>query len=729
MSQTAQYKQQAKAARSGGTTAKLAITRDGPYYLSAAEVAAKLGVSESRARQSIRKGNIHITNRGGSVRYLPKFWDDGLYFYGEAIHSPYTTENIYWLSDGSGDIDMRMPVVTKPAPGTGAAGQVFRDNLRAETDVFAGTVVPVSPGQDFWYWEVLWAGASANFNVPAPGASRTGTATLRMHVQGGTSTPALLDHQATISMNGSVVGSGQWDDLATHTVSANFDQAILGETNTVTVAAAGDPGSIYYVNGFELSYQRRMTAIGDRLTLNAGAESTIVVDGFTNNQLAVVDISNPQSPSLILSARIEVGAGGYQISFSPTTPGGRYLAVSASQVSSPDWFASDEASTLRDSGNQTDYLVIAPEVLKPSADKLAAYRSGSGMSTRVVMLEDIYDEFNHGIADPNAITGFLAHAYRGWTRAPRYVVLLGKGTFDYKDVERYGTNLLPPLMASTAEGMYACDNCYADMTGDGVPEFAIGRIPVTSNAEFDKYYVKLVTSEASGSGRATQVLLAADAQDPPANFTNDANALAARVPGGYTINGIYLDSPPPPSNDLNSARAAMQGLLNGTGASVFAYVGHGGMDRLANGGLLTVGDIGTTVTNGGKMPIIAALSCLINRFEVPGLAPMLGEQLIVNAQGGASAVWSPTGTSNDATARTLGEKLFEAIYAKNISRIGDAALDAMTVLRNSQQVAAQELQVYTLLGDPAAVIPGKSGSFFQGPSNSISGGTSSPRSE
>ena len=122
-----------------------------------------------------------------------------------------------------------------------------------------------------------------------------------------------------------------------------------------------------------------------------------------------------------------------------------------------------------------------------------------GLRTFIALLEDVYDEFSHGIADPNAIRAFLQHVYLTWESVPQYVVLLGKGTYDYKGVTHQATNLLPPLMVSTPEGMFASDNRFADVVGDdGIPEYALGRIPVVSNDEFNAYLAKLSASESHG---------------------------------------------------------------------------------------------------------------------------------------------------------------------------------------------------------------------------------------
>jgi len=43
-----------------------------------------------------------------------------------------------------------------------------------------------------------------------------------------------------------------------------------------------------------------------------------------------------------------------------------------------------------------------------AAQALADLRTGSGLKTAVVALDDIYDEMSYGIASPNAIKDFLA---------------------------------------------------------------------------------------------------------------------------------------------------------------------------------------------------------------------------------------------------------------------------------------------------------------------------------
>ena len=80
----------------------------------------------------------------------------------------------------------------------------------------------------------------------------------------------------------------------------------------------------------------------------------------------------------------------------------------------------------RRTDNGADYLLITPSSLKAAAGRLADYRRSQGLETRVIDLDDIMDEFSHGLFSPEAIRDFLAYAYDHWKKAPAYVVLVGE---------------------------------------------------------------------------------------------------------------------------------------------------------------------------------------------------------------------------------------------------------------------------------------------------------------
>ena len=95
-----------------------------------------------------------------------------------------------------------------------------------------------------------------------------------------------------------------------------------------------------------------------------------------------------------------------------------------------------------------------------------------------------------------------------------------------------------------------------------------------------------------------------------------------------------------------------------------------------------------------------APTCVINRFETPGYAS-LGERLVLDADGGAIAVWSATGLSLNSPAVRIDRSLFEAVFEQGISTLGEAVQQALQDNRRRQDVPAYTPRIYNLLGDAA----------------------------
>jgi len=118
------------------------------------------------------------------------------------------------------------------------------------------------------------------------------------------------------------------------------------------------------------------------------------------------------------------------------------------------------------------------------------------------------NEFNYGLYKPEAIRDFLSYAYHNWEKAPRYLVLAGEGTFDYRNNQGYNDNLVPAILVETPYGLFASDNRYADVDGDdGVPDMAVGRLPVMTSEELDAVISKITAYETAGGNRAKRILL------------------------------------------------------------------------------------------------------------------------------------------------------------------------------------------------------------------------------
>ncbi|MCP4669548.1 MAG: hypothetical protein GY849_24710 [Deltaproteobacteria bacterium] len=692
-----------------GTAAKISIVENGLYYLDASDIAEVLAIPDNRLSSSanrlsapvdtirawIQKSRLSLSNRGRKVAYWPAPGNAGIYFYGEAIDSLYTRENIYRLTKGRG---LKMAVIGgEEDPGPSSGDETFAEALHIEVDFYPLSAYFQNPEADYWAWEYIIAGSSEkSFTMPSKGAADSGTAELTVNIAWATDTEANPDHHAVFTLNGVEIGEQSWDGDDVREVTLSFDQSLLNDgDNTLEVSALLDPGVPYghfMVDSIDLTYQRRYQAVDDRLFCRGHGNEVITVNGFTGQDIHVFDLSRPAMPKLVKAVTVDEAGSAYRVSFSPADPEALYLAVGMG-AAPPVSLVVDTPSQLKETQNGAEYVVITPSELKAAAQGLADYRETRGLSSMVVDLEDIYDEFNYGIASPKAIHAFLSHAYENWSPAPQYVVLAGNGNFDYKDNRGYGDNLVPTLMVNTPYGIFASDNRLADVEGDdGVPEMAIGRLPVMTSQEVEWAVDKIAAYESGAGGAWTgKVLMVADNPDTGGDFPGDSDEAALLLAPKYTMEKIYLNEHP-----LGDARQLIEDGIH-HGALLLNYFGHGGADRLANEGMLTKTDA-LSLENGNKLPVMTFMTCSAGRFAIPGY-DSLAEALVLNDLGGAAAVWAPTGLSSNILAKILDGQFLKAVLdgEKVVGRAVLRALEGFALREKGNYM----LDIYNLLGDPA----------------------------
>jgi len=662
---------------------KLQIQSTGVYFVSASRIAAELGLTERAASGLLVRGGFRLSNAGTSVYWLAAPGGSGLYFYGEELSTMYASENVYWLAVGKG---LPMGSVAGAPALDGPGFHVQREHLKKDT--FAATLASTDPDADFWYWSSLMASLPAyrtgtyGFQASAVEGGSGAMAALDVHAYGATTTP----HRLRVRVNGSSAGEAAFRGALRTTLRFELDPSVLVEgANTITVETVLESGvafDVVYVDSLDVSYPRRHQALSDRVGFTAAGSGAVRVTGFTIDDARVLDVTNPRAPALLSG----VNRAGGAVHFEAQAARG-YFAFSSAAVAEPIVSAVPTLSSLRAGG--ADYVVITPESLQEAARELADYREGQGLKVRVVTLETIHDELGFGIPSPHNVKAFLALAHGKWSPAPRFAVLVGKGTYDFKDVAGKGDNLMPPLMAATPNGLYASDNRLADVArNDGVPEFMIGRIPALSDEELSAYVAKLRAFEGAGLGAA---LFLADNPDVAGNFPADSEKLVALLPAEVEAHRVYLSR-----LTVAQARQELMAKLR-DGVGYWNYVGHGGLDRFASEGLFLTTDL-PLLTN-SVTPIVASLTCSAGRFEIPGWAS-LGEALVMKEDGGAVAAWTPSGLSYNSQAMILNQALVATLYDGNTEYLGQAVQSALETFSEEGQLRFM-LSIYNLLGDPA----------------------------
>jgi hypothetical protein len=680
-------------------TLKISTIKPGLYFIDGTEIAYHFNLSQSVVAKLIKHGNLALSSQGQSVPYFVDHGNQGIYFYGFAYNDIYTDVNVFWLSINSGRI---MKTARLARPQRLFNGQSYLDTIHFEEDLWPTLSQPWKTTDDYWVWDYALSGYTGmdflTFNFAVNDVAVTSaSANLILHFVGGSLDGAGIDHMAEVSLNGSRIGDCVWQGIDLLDCDLQFPQNLLNEGDNLLeiqgVLIGGGGFSLFYVDSFDVHYNRYYNADENSLQLRGDDNRTVSIFDFDSNNIFLLDVTNPYEPELVKNTHVTgLPGSGYQLSFSPESPDAEYLAVAASALKSPLEIAPYTYSGLKKRRNRADYLIISPAELTDAAQELADYRARQGYTVKTVSLEKVINEFNDGIYSPLAIKKFLAHTLSKWRMAPEFVVFIGDATYDYKDVQGYGGNMLPTIFVPTPNGLYASDNYLVDVDDDNVPDMAVGRLPVLTAEELHTVIEKIKDYETLAGFQKNKVLLLADESGDNVNFSTDSDRISRLIPDSYALKKIYLSDYP-----LNVARQKLFTELN-EGAAVVNYIGHAGTDRIAQNGLLKSTDV-DTLSSVGSLPIITAMTCVLGEFIFPSF-DTLGELLLLQPNGGATAVWTASGLSENDEARLLDSEFYIALYRDGESILGKAINKAFYEYSLKGE-EPYHISIYNLLGDPA----------------------------
>lgn len=684
-----------RAGRSGpGAQVKIGVREPGLVRLGAASIGDALGLPAGAVRALARAGRLAVTGPEGHVPVLVEPGGGAVAFHATGAESIYTDVGVYWMGRGEA---LAMATVAAGRPGA-TPRSTFDERLHVERDLLPVPSLFHDPEGDFHVWDYLVAGSPAlssrSFPLTSAGATGGG-ARLTVRLHGLTTSGAGRDHRVAVALNGVPLGEALFTGTGPRAQPFEVDPGVLRDgDNVVELRAlldAGVPYSVVALEALDLEYPRAFRAVDDRLRFGAKRGDSIRVDGFTGPDVQVLDLADPRAPRLVVGAVTGTRAGASWVTFRAPRDG-TYLAIARAASTAPAFVAGARPSPLRSDRRGADYVVITAPQLRGAAERLAAHRRARGLETLVTTTDELQDAFSGGMATPYALREFIRYALERWPRPPRFVVLAGEGSVDYRDGAGHGDALVPTLLVDTAHGLAPSDARLADADGDGVPDVALGRIPALDEPELDAYVAKLAAAEGDAGGWRSRALLLADAPDGGGDFAADGDALAAALSGAVETERITLSSAP-----LAVAREQLSAAL-GQGAALVNYFGHAAVDRLAREGLLSAADA-AALANGPRLPIVSAMTCDAGNFGVSGFDGV-GEALVQNPRGGAVAVWSPTSMVSHADSRDLAAVFVPCVLTPGRTA-GECATEALRALARSG-VSRSTLWSWALLGDPAA---------------------------
>jgi hypothetical protein len=610
-------------------------------------------------------------------------------FYGTGLDTPYTDTRVYWLVPGSKPGKRIDSHIFNP---------LFRNPQSAIRNSFESFPYTVEKKDRTIYAAALKNGDASNFFGPVVSATPLDQVLKVSHLDPSAPGDALLEvslqgvtvgaHQVRVMINGVVVGTMVFEGQALKAERFPLVQAGLGEgENVVTLVGQGVPLDVSLVDSIRLTYWRTYTAEEDILKFTSVGGNHLSVNGFSSSSIRVVDITDLQNLKEVGGA-VKGEGGGYSFRFQVPGNGKRtLLAFVDEEARTPAALELNQPSRWHQANQSADMVMISHGYFLESLKPLKTLRESQGLSVALIDVEDLYDEFSFGIKTPQALKDFLSHAKSSWQKAPRFVLLVGDASFDPRNYYGFGHfDYVPTKLVDTNYIETASDDWFVDFDGDGLPDIAIGRLPVRTAEESASVVSKLIGYEQSREPMK-DVLLVADMRDKDFDYMAASLGVKALLPGNLNVSEVYRDQFP---DDVQVKNELLRRLNQGP--LLVNYIGHGTLEFWR--GDIFGSDDAEALTNGLRLPLVIGMTCLTGFFQ-DVYYETLAESFLKAKNGGAVAVWTSSGLTEPDKQAVMNKEMIRLLFNGEGLTLGEAAV------RAKASVTDMDIRkTWILFGDP-----------------------------
>ncbi len=499
---------------------------------------------------------------------------------------------------------------------------------------------------------------------------------------------------------------------------------------------------------FEIEYQRRLEAKGGRLLHfyadSARGVSDHELSGFQGDASSIFlfDVTDPHTPVRLQNFALTDSTPPHGIRFSDPLPNGTTRWYHATTLEGVLALPQPEVASIKGlhtPANGGEYVIVYHPRFERVAQRLAQLRATAPRnprSTKLVSIEDVYDEFSWGMVDPTAIRDLFVYGVQSWNQdAPVYAVLVGDAAYDQK---RYlagsPENLVPSYLNRYREAsvrLSPAENTYFYSTDDffGYLEpadyqlfiqpgldLAIGRYPISDEATMDLMLDKLeayLTETQAGSWQNRAIMVADDERTlddflrEPYHTTQVDGVARGWMPPSLDLVKIYLTEFP--RNDFGKKPEAQAKFIEEftRGALMVSYTGHGDQNTMAQEEVFVSQKV-PELLNEEKFPIFSTFSCTVSRFDLLSGSSMC--ELFLTHPGGGSVTTFSSGSlvfPNPSVilhqrwiGSMFGTPWVPGTYSRAVMPLGVAVLISKVITSNDFSFRINN-EKYVLLGDPA----------------------------
>ena len=522
-----------------------------------------------------------------------------------------------------------------------------------------------------WLGEEFSLENQQTFEIPFSNAVQNESLKIRVRavgVSGLTSSMKVnVNTQELFSLNFLAISSDSNNMASDRIGSENFSTTSSTVSVLLDYDNGGNPSARAYLDFIEISGKKQLISDGLQFSFRnfSAANTSGIVEYQLQNSQNISQIWEVTDHTNVTNVANESSSSS---NFSFKAVGGElkeYIVVSENDYYTPETVANasienQNLHALKD----INYLLITTSEFSEQAQRIANYHiENSEITAKVVLLDEIYNEFSSGSRDITGIRDFIRHIYNTNSTDStklKFVCFFGDASYDYKDRVASNNNVVPVYLASESFNLassYVTDDFFAmleenegTMSSNHSMDVATGRIPVSTQQQASEVVDKIVRDynlDSYGDWRNTITLVADDIdEDSDREIQSGVEIIADDIKDNkpvFNVNKIYADSYVQQNSSGGEqyprVKAAITSAIE-SGTLVFDYFGHGGENGFAQERFLDVPQI-KGFQNENTLPLFISVTCSFSRFDNPSRISA-GEFTLWNTTGGAASMITTT---------------------------------------------------------------------------------------
>ena len=630
----------------------------------------------------------------------------------------YSDEAYYFITVGSTDgqrIQQKIPVIKNVStPITSFNDYTFYE--KDERNIQAA-------GTQWFFDDDFNIENTQRFKIPFPKAMSGEAISVRLR---GVST-SVASSMMDVKVNGQTLYTLNFSKTTASTKAVASEKTATIENSaenveiSVTYDNGGNPSASAFLDFIEILGKKQLVAADNQFSFRSfeQANTTGAVVYQIENKSSIFqvwDVSNPLQPEYIQNE--DSGSN-----FIFKADGGvlnEYVVLSQNDYYTPKPLQNGRIANQNLHGlKDINYLVITNSQLFSQAQRLAAYhQKNSNLTTKVVILDQVYNEFSSGSKDITGLRDFIKRIYETNSspdKKLKYVCFFGDASYDYKDRIPMNNNIVPVKLSYDSFNLatsYVTDDFFVmldpdegTMSSSHTIDVASSRIPVSSVSQATEVVDKILTyyhKNALGDWRNTITLLVDDIDKKGEEvMERGVESIADEIKDNkpiFNINKIYLDAYVQNNSSGGERYPEVKTAITNAiekGTLVFDYFGHGGEDGFASERILEKPQI-QKFNNPNTLPLLITVTCDFSRFDNPNRTTA-GELTLWNPTGGAASMVTTTREVYISVGQRFNEQFIRVLLEFNDE---DLTISESLMKAKNQFSDRQKFFIY-YFGDPA----------------------------